>query len=174
MARKLIFAAFLLWIVLEVVALVAVGRSAGYLGALLLLCLGSVGGWFLLRGEGIALATRLARHVQRAQQTGVLPPLPVAESLPRFIAGVLLILPGFVSDVLAVAILLPPLRGWVVARVHGWISKAQARALREKGYTIDIEGNVVEPENGNGGGARPRNRLPPPDDAPPWLPPPAS
>jgi UPF0716 protein FxsA len=159
----------LAYFVIELLALVGVVRLAGALGTFMLAALASTSGYLLVRGEGLALASRLARFVRRAQATGEVPPLPLAESLPRLIAGLLLIVPGFAKDVLAILILLPPLRGWVVRRVHGWVAERHHRVLRERGIIIDIEGEVLPGREGPPPGPPPRE---PPPAGPRWLPPP--
>lgn len=134
----------LLWVVVESLSLYAVVRWAGVLGALLLLIMGSTSGYLLLRGEGLSLASRLAGFLRHAQSTGEFPTLPIAEALPRFLAGVLLLVPGFATDVLAALVLLPPLRGVVVRRVHRIIVERHHAVLRERGM-VDTTG-IVLPE----------------------------
>jgi UPF0716 protein FxsA len=138
--------AFLLWIVAELATGVALVRFLGGFETLLLAFLLSTCGYLLVRGEGVALATRLAGFIRHAQLTGEVPPLPLAQSLPRFVAGALLVLPGFAKDVLAVLVLLPPLRGWVIDRVQRFIVERHHDVLRRRGV-IDIEGDVLDPSD---------------------------
>lgn len=158
-----IFLVFFAWVALEVAALVAVARVAGVLGTVLLLFLAAAVGYVLIGTEGFATTRRFAAYFERARRTGDLPPPPIAESLPRVLAGLLLMIPGFVTDALALLILLPPVRGFIVSRISRAIAAKYHDALRERGYgpVIDVEGEVV-PE---------RDETPPP---PPALPPPPS
>lgn len=133
---------FLLWFVLEALAVYAVVAWAGVLGALLLAIMGSAAGGLMLRGEGIALVTRLAVYMRRAQETGEVPPPPIADTLPRFIAGLLLLTPGFSTDVLALLVLLPPIRDRVVRRVQRVIVERHHATLRERGI-VDTTGVVL-------------------------------
>jgi UPF0716 protein FxsA len=137
---------FALWVALEVVALGLVIAWTGVLGALLLAALSSTGGYLMLRGEGIALAARLAAFMRHAERTGEVPPLPLAQSLPRFIAGLLLLIPGFFTDVLAALVLLPPVRDRVVRKVQRVIIERHHAVLRERGI-VDVPGAVM-PEGG--------------------------
>lgn len=157
---SLIAPIFLAWLVIELVTFVLVAQHLGAIKTLLLIVLSSVSGYLLLRGEGIALARRLAGFIQHAQRTGEVPPLPVAESLPRFIAGALLLLPGFANDVLAILVLLPPLRGYVVRRVQAFIASRHHHVLRERGI-IDIDGETLPDPDDEG--------PPPPPEPPPGL-----
>ncbi len=154
---------------LELVAFVAVVQAAGFVRTLLLIALTSVSGFLMLRGEGLALARRLAGFLDHAQRTGEIPPLPLAQSLPRFVAGALLLLPGFANDVVAVLVLLPPLRGIVIRRVQAFIESRHHAVLRERGI-IDIDGATFSdaddespPPERPPGLSGPRRLLPPPE-----------
>jgi UPF0716 protein FxsA len=136
---------FLLWVALEAATAIALVRLVGGLQTFLLAFLLSTCGYLLVRGEGIALATRLAGFIRHAQRTGEVPPLPLAESLPRLVAGALLVLPGFAKDAFALLVLVPPLRGWVTDRVQRFIVERHHDVLRRRGV-IDIEGDVLEDE----------------------------
>ena len=160
---------FLLWVVVEAATLVGLVRAIGGLETVLLGVLLSTSGYLLVRGEGIALATRLAGFVRHARRTGEVPPLPVAESLPRLIAGAILVLPGFAKDALAVLVLVPPLKGMIVGRVQRFIAGRHHAVLRERGV-VDIEGEVLGPDDGDDHGNDPPppgpstpRRLPPPE-----------
>jgi UPF0716 family protein affecting phage T7 exclusion len=88
----------------------------------------------------------------------------------------ILVLPGFAKDVLAVLVLLPPLRGIVTRRVERFVADRHHAVLRDRGI-IDVDGDVLgdsgDEEEGDGdegggdrGGPKPdfgdRRRLPPP------------
>lgn len=141
---------FLLWVTAEVATAVALVHALGGFQTFFLAFLISTCGYLLVRGEGVALATRLAGFIRHARRTGEVPPLPLAQSLPRFVAGALLVLPGFAKDALAVLVLLPPLRGWVIDRVQRFIVERHHEVLRRRGV-IDIEGDVLEPDDDEDG-----------------------
>lgn len=164
---------FLGWLALELLAFALAVREVGALYTLMLVILASMAGVLVLRGEGLLLATRLARFIQHARRTGEVPPLPLADSLPRFAAGALLLIPGFANDALALLVLLPPLRGWLVRRVQRWIVERHHAVLRQRARGIDIEAAILpeedEDEKDEDGGSPPsmpefggRPRLPPP------------
>ena len=88
--------------------------------------------WVLGAGFAGVVAIRLAgmqvlRRLQQAQREGVLHQNLVAGDMAIAVAGLLLIVPGLISDALAVLVLIPPLRG-VLARLVG--VRAAARSTR--------------------------------------------
>ena len=89
-----------LWGVAELIALIAVIAQIGFFATLGLLILSSAIGSWLLRSQQQAvlrMAATPGRDVAR-------------ESVYRMTAGVLLLVPGFISSALALIFLVPPLR----------------------------------------------------------------
>jgi UPF0716 protein FxsA len=148
-----------LWFCAEIVTLIEVGRAIGAIDTLVLLLLGSGIGAALLRAEGLAFFTRLASTMQRYAVEGEMPPLPLADALPRFLAGALFLLPGFLSDAVAVLVLLPPARGAIARRARRWIEDRHHAALARTSFTaFDIEGEVSSREEERGEGRDPPRR----------------
>jgi UPF0716 protein FxsA len=112
------------WLVLEIWLLILIAGAAGGWVVLLMLLAGVVCGGAVIRRAG-RRAVRTLRQTLRAQQAGE----PV-EGDQRggggllIAAGMLLIIPGPVSDALGLLLLLPPLRGA--------ISRAMERALQRR------------------------------------------
>ncbi|WEX77413.1 FxsA family protein [Sinorhizobium numidicum] len=90
----------------EIAGFVIVGREIGLLMTLLLVFLSAVVGIFLLRIQGFGVLQRL----QDAARTGNDPGLDVLGAALIFIAAVLLIIPGFVGDIVGLLLFLPPVR----------------------------------------------------------------
>jgi len=89
---------------------------ASWLGpeqTLLVLVLGVAAGIAVLRAEQFALLTRLSRILTSGE-----PPLGgLLDGALRGAAGVLLIVPGVISDLFALGLLIPPLRKLLVRRL---------------------------------------------------------
>jgi len=71
--------------------------------------------WVISAGAlGIALFRLAGRqtlaHLQQAQREGALRQHLLMGNVAQLVAGILLIVPGLISDVLAVAVLIPPIR----------------------------------------------------------------
>lgn len=99
-------AGFLLLPVVELAVAIAVGRWAGALPVLGALLLIAGAGALLVRRQGAAAW----RSLNRSLRAGEPPSRELADASVLVLAGVLLIAPGFVTDVLALLLLFPPTR----------------------------------------------------------------
>jgi UPF0716 protein FxsA len=91
---------------LEFYVLVQVAHVVGWGFALLgLLVVSVVGGW-LVKREGLSVW----RRVQDQVRTGESPGREVLDGLLVLVAGVLLLVPGFVTDVIGLLLLVAPVR----------------------------------------------------------------
>jgi UPF0716 protein FxsA len=122
--------ALLALLVAEIAAVVAVGTRLGVLPTVLLLLLGSALGGWLLRREG----TRAWRAFAAAVSDGRPPHREALDGVLVLLGGLLVLFPGFVSDVLGLLCLLPPTRavarrmlGRYLARRSAGVVRVQAR-----------------------------------------------
>ena len=105
-APFLIRLAFALYVVAEVAVFVlAVRWVGGWVTFLLMVATGLLGGW-LIRKEGL----RVFGAVRDAVRDGRVPDRDVGDTRVVMAAGLMLVLPGFLSDVAGLVILVPPLR----------------------------------------------------------------
>ena len=74
----------------------------------------SLGGVLIVRHQGLGVIRRVRDQVR----AGNLPAAELVDGLLILIAGVLLILPGFVSDFVGLILLLPPTRTFVRRRIQ--------------------------------------------------------
>lgn len=109
------FFGFFAWLGLEFVAFVAVAENIGFGGAVLLGIATSMAGLVLLRqtGQG-AMEMVLAAVSGARRQKG-----DMVDGLIRAIAAFLLILPGFVSDLIGLALAAPSIRQTLAQRFGG-------------------------------------------------------
>ncbi|HET9255680.1 MAG TPA: FxsA family protein [Pseudonocardiaceae bacterium] len=123
--------------VIELTVLIAVGHAIGILGTIGLLILASLAGAALLRREG----TRTLTAFTEAIRTRRPPHQELLDGVLIAAAGVLIVLPGFVSDVLGLLLLLPPIRALVRQRIA-----RSAMLSTPGGFGRDsvIEGEVVD------------------------------
>jgi len=140
---------FLLFPVLELFVLVKVGMSIGFLATFLLVVAGSMLGLFIIRVAGFATALRAREALSR----GELPAQQMMDGLMMTVGGGLLLLPGFISDVLGLICLLPFTRKALVVKVR---QRAEASAARRRAFADDpLAGGPVPP-----GAHRPGARKP--------------
>lgn len=115
---------FLLFPLAELALLIKVGSSIGVLPTILLLIISGMAGILLLRLAGFATAWRARERLAR----GELPEQEVLQGLMMAVAGGLLFLPGFLSDIVALLVLFPPSRklflNLVGRRVEAQIGRA--------------------------------------------------
>lgn len=94
----------------EIAVFIQVGGRIGAGWTLLLVLASAVTGIALVRAQGFAAA----RRVQALIEQGESPALGMLEGLALLAAGVLLVIPGFLTDLAAFALLIPPLRRWIL------------------------------------------------------------
>jgi UPF0716 protein FxsA len=99
--------------IVELVVLVAVGKAIGALATIGLLIFASLVGAALLRREG----TRTLVAFREALRTRRPPHRELIDGILIAAAGVFIVLPGFVSDVLGLLLLLPPIRALIRRRM---------------------------------------------------------
>lgn len=106
-----IAAALLIWPLIEIALFVTVGGWLG-LWATLAIVLGTgIAGVLLMRWRGLKAVADLRRQVRDMRN----PLAMVADQAVFMLAGVLLVLPGFFTDVLGLLLLVPPVRYALVA-----------------------------------------------------------
>lgn len=114
MARFFAFG-FLALPLLEIALFILVGRAIGLLPTLTLVILSALAGGLVLRRQGLDVVARLRSNVS----AGTMPGRAVFDTMLVGLAGLLLILPGFFSDLVALGLLLPPLRDWMFSALAG-------------------------------------------------------
>jgi UPF0716 protein FxsA len=148
--RTIFFVLFALGLI-ELYLLVKTGQWFGAWFPVLAVVLGFLAGGLTIRHTGV----KSLNELKEATQTGYIGPNTAIGGLLGFLAGILFILPGLLSDVAAVLLLLPFTRRIIERRV----SRPSAR----QGGVV-IEGKAVEIRD---------ERLPPEpkqekNDASPW------
>jgi UPF0716 protein FxsA len=91
----------------EIWSIIKMSDYVGGWATLVLLVAGFFFGLQLMRAQGI---NAMIKASQQAVQSAESPLAPLAEGIVNAFAGILLIIPGFVSDILALIILLPFVR----------------------------------------------------------------
>ena len=138
----------------ELYVIVQVGQSIGLLPTIVLLIAISAIGTSLVKREGIKVYQDFTATLQRGEE----PSSQIVQGFCILAAGVFLLAPGFISDVLAISLLLPPTRALVVAimsrRHKDGITVIRATHM---GPIVDVKGHLsssndvidVEPIEGN-------------------------
>jgi UPF0716 protein FxsA len=93
----------------EIYVLLQVGHAIGVVNTLGLLILISVVGAWLAKREGLGVL----RRMQRSIEAGRVPGTELVDGFLILLAGALMLTPGFLTDILAILLLLPPVRAVV-------------------------------------------------------------
>ncbi|ROP35286.1 UPF0716 protein FxsA [Saccharothrix texasensis] len=142
-----VFAVLLVGFAVEVTALVAAYGAWGLLPTLGLLLLGGVVGSVLLRREG----ARAVAAFSEAVRTRRAPHQEVADGVLIAAAAFLIILPGFVSDVVGLVLLFPPARRVLSRRIARRAEERERAMVLNVRYGqhpmaggVVVDGDVVE------------------------------
>lgn len=138
----LLFAALELWL------MIVIGGQIGALSVIGLLALGVVLGGWLIRRAGQGALQGAARALEESRD----PSGPMLTGAATMLAGLLFIAPGFLSDSLAVLLLIPALRRGAydlfAPRLRGnvHVSRYAERGHAPGGADAPIEADYVEIE----------------------------
>ena len=91
---------------LEIAGFVLVGRHIGVLPTIGLVIASSIAGFVLLRIQGFGIMAR----IQKEMAAGRDPSRELAHGVMILLAGILLVIPGFLTDILGLLLFLPPIR----------------------------------------------------------------
>lgn len=142
-----LFIPFVLVPILEIALFIQVGGLIGLWPTLAIVVLTALAGTLLVRAQGLATLA----DVQRSFQAGGDPTGPLANAALILVAGVLLLTPGFFTDGLGFAFLLPPVRAavirWGAARIAARMTVRTGGPARPAGdQTIDGAYQTLDPD----------------------------
>ena len=131
----LIFIILLSLPLIEIAVLVAVGSKIGVLATIGLVIATGVLGSFLLKIEGASALSRLQTEIQ----TGRAPDKQLANAAMVMLAGIFLIIPGFVSDVIGLLLFLPPVRAFVLKSLISRVTIIRPQSRRQEADVVDLD-----------------------------------
>ena len=115
--------------IVELYVMVQVAGAIGVLPTVLLVLAMCFAGAWLMKVEGLGVL----RKMQRQLDAGEMPTTEVVNGVMIVVGGLLMLVPGFVTGILGLLLLLPPvralLRPLVVARVQRRIDRGSARFM---------------------------------------------
>ncbi|MYW27985.1 FxsA family membrane protein [Streptomyces sp. SID2119] len=179
-ARRFLPLALAAWLVLEIWLLTMVASAAGGLTVLLLLVAGAVLGTVVIKRAGRRAFKNLTETLQQ------MPGRPGATEAPQvtggkasqgngllMLGGLLLLIPGLISDAAGLLLLIPPVRAAISRRAERSLERRMRAA--SPGSLSDAfqqarmhrpDGKVVQGEVIRGDGTQPPSRPSGPDDDP--------
>jgi UPF0716 protein FxsA len=124
-----LFLAFTLIPFLELYVLIKIGHFLGAFNTILVVIVTGLLGAYLARLQGLRTMTRVRESLDR----GELPAEEMLDALLIFIAGIVLLTPGFITDIAGVVILLPNTRElfkrWLRRKFDHWISEHRSNLI---------------------------------------------
>lgn len=108
---RLLFVIFMLVPLIEIAFFILIGNAIGLWPTLAGVVIAAIAGSLVLRYQGMAVFNDMRRQMDR----GELPGKALADAAMIGAAGLLLLLPGYFSDLIAILLLLPPVRAGIYA-----------------------------------------------------------
>ncbi len=155
---------FLLFIavpLIEIALFIQVGGLIGLWPTLLIVVLTAIAGTALVRSQGLKALSSLQSSFDRLQD----PSEPLAHGAMILFSGALLLTPGFFTDIVGFALLVPGVRHWLFGQIRKRVaatsfeygSGTQPHRQPNGGQTIDGEFEVVsdDPEENSAKSRRP-------------------
>lgn len=133
---------FLIFVALplaEIYALIKIGSWLGVLPTITLLLFVSAAGAFVVKREGL----RVWKRMQQQISAGNMPSKEILDGVCLLLAGLLLVVPGFVTDAVGLVLLLPPFRV-VVRKLLQRRSGKKIQVVATYGGRIVNDGKVVD------------------------------
>lgn len=127
--------------IVEVWLLIQVGHGIGVLPTVAILVVEALVGAWLLRREG----RRAYAALTNAFATGRMPTVELADAALVLVGGVLLMLPGFASDLVGLCCLLPFSRPWA-RRLLGLVVSRQVQQLGHSRLPPIARDNLIKGE----------------------------
>ena len=143
MPLLVLFVVFIIVPLAELYVILKVGDSIGWALTIGLLAADSVLGTVLLRSQGRAVW----RRFQEAMGAGRMPHQEVQDGVAVIFGGAFLITPGFLTDILGFALLLPPTRALILRLSRRRLARFMSDrvVVRRSGRPgADVEGTATE------------------------------
>ena len=138
---KTLFFIFLATPLIEIYLLIKIGNVVGAGATIFLVVLTAVLGAYLVRAQGFSTLANVQAQLAR----GRMPALEIMEGVVLFIAGALLLTPGFFTDAIGFVFLTPPLRRLII---HNIIEHGLFRA-RQDINNASSTGRIIDAEHRN-------------------------
>lgn len=120
--------------------------TAWYVPILFILGTGLLGTW-LTRTQGLTVY----RRIQNELAAGRMPTDSMIDGVMIFVAGVLLVMPGVLSDILGISAMIPPVRAFYRRQLVAWFHRTFKVTTVVAGETVQrtdvVDSYVVEKGN---------------------------
>ncbi len=101
----------------EIAAFIVVGQRIGVLATIALVILTAIAGSILLRVQGLSAFQKITVEMNEGGKPG----RALIDGFMIMLAGLLLMVPGFVTDTIGLLLFIPPVRLWIWNRIKGQV-----------------------------------------------------
>lgn len=135
MIGRIVLAAFIIVPLIEIGLFALLGQIFGALPTLLGVVVTAIAGALLIRWQGLAVL----RELQKTVAEGRVPTRQVGDAMLIGLGGLLLLLPGYFTDLLGLFLFIPPVRSliWALAARHIRVVVPQPAAPAQGAIDLD-------------------------------------
>lgn len=128
----LILALFIGVPLIEIALFITVGEHIGLIWTIVIVVLTAILGTAMVQQQGLSAIQRGQAEMQKGQ----MPVGPMRDGFFLFGAGALLLTPGFLTDAIGFALLIPPIRSWISAWVINRVAKSANIHVETSGFGV--------------------------------------
>lgn len=141
---KILFAAFVVVPLIEIAGFIKIGGLIGLGPTLLVVVATAIVGAWLVRQQGF----QVIEDMRRSSAEGKAPVREVMHAVFILAAGLLLLTPGFFTDAVGFALLVPAVRdmlaAWLLSRMQVHVVDIETAAPSHRSHEVIIEGSAIE------------------------------
>ena len=141
MFGRILFIVFLAVPLIEIALFVVIGQTIGLVPTLLGVLITAVAGSLLIRWQGMAAL----RDMQAAMRRGELPARQMGDTMLIGLGGLLLLLPGYFSDLIGIFLLLP----WTRELIYRFLARHFRVVEASSGGFRPADPDLIELEDGD-------------------------
>lgn len=116
---KKLFIFSIAFVLLEIAIFIIIGNWAGVLNTLLLILLASILGVAIAKKQGLKSVQNIQESIHRGEPPGH----AMIDAFLVFLGGILFLLPGFITDIIAFTMVLPWTRNFYKPIILEWIRR---------------------------------------------------
>jgi UPF0716 protein FxsA len=105
-----LFLLFTIIPIIELYLIIKIGGMIGALNTILIILTTAVIGAYLAKQQGLMVI----RNIRQAVQEGRVPGRELLHGLIVLLGGLMLLTPGFITDIIGISALIPPIRGFYI------------------------------------------------------------
>ena len=119
----MIFLIFIIIPIIEIIIFITVGSSIGILNTIAIILLTALAGIYLVRKRGLSLLFNARQNMSQ----GVMPTNEIKGGIFLLVSGLLLITPGFFTDIVGFSVFLKPVQNFISLKAKNYFTSRTRR-----------------------------------------------